>query len=274
MSSEASVGGLVVCATPIGNLADITLRVLNVLARADVLACEDTRHSRILLAHHGIRPAELLSYHEHNEPGRTTELIERMRAGARVALLSDAGMPLICDPGFHLVRASIEASLPVQVLPGASSPLCALVLSGLPVERFRFVGFLPRRRSELEHVLTRTAETLVAFESPRRLGSTLALLAEHDSTRVVAVCRELTKRHEEVRRGAAGELAGHYGRQPPRGEVVLVVGQAPAQAAAIHDAVAALRGLVAAGARARPAAAAVGKLTGLSANELYRELTR
>jgi 16S rRNA (cytidine1402-2'-O)-methyltransferase len=274
MSTSPPGGGLLVCATPIGNLADVTLRTLEALAGADVLACEDTRHTRILLERHSITPTELLSYHEHNERGRCNELIARMRAGATVALISDAGMPLISDPGFQLVRASIAAALAVQVLPGPSSVLCALVLSGLPAERFRFVGFLPRKGTELLRTLTRTPETLVAFQSPRRLAGTLELLAGHDPDRPVAVCRELTKRHEEVRRGSAAVLARHYHSQPARGEVVLVVGEAPAQAAAIEDALEALRGLVAAGARARPAAVALGKLTGLSANELYRELTR
>jgi 16S rRNA (cytidine1402-2'-O)-methyltransferase len=273
MSASPRVGELVLCATPIGNLADITLRALEELGRADVLACEDTRHTRTLLRHHGLDRVELASYHEHNETARAGELVSRIRSGSTVALLSDAGMPLISDPGFVLVRECIAASLPVRVLPGASAPLCALVLSGLPAERFRFVGFLPRKGSERERVLTRTQETLVAFESPRRLTGTLELLAESDPRRPVAVCRELTKRHEEVRRGAAGELAHHYRDQPARGEVVLVVGAAAAQTPALEDALIALHELVAAGARARPAAAALGRLTGLGANELYRRLT-
>ena len=273
MSSSQHPGELVLCATPIGNLGDITLRALEELAQADVLACEDTRHTRLLLRRHGIEPVELLSYHEHNETARAAELLARIRGGSIVVLLSDAGMPLISDPGFVLVRECIAASLPVRVLPGASAPLCALILSGLPAERFRFVGFLPRKGSEREHTLTRTQETLVAFESPRRLTGTLELLAERDPDRPVAVCRELTKRHEEVRRGAAVELASHYRDRPARGEVVLVIGAAPAQTPALEDALVTLRDLVAAGARARPAAAALGRLTGFGANELYRQLT-
>ena len=274
MSSIPHPGELILCATPIGNLADITLRVLEELTKADVLACEDTRHTRLLLRRHGIEPAQLLSYHEHNETARSAELVARIRAGSIVALLSDAGMPLISDPGFALVRECIAASLPVRVLPGASAPLCALVLSGLPTGRFRFVGFLPRKGAERERILTGTPETLVAFESPRRLTGTLELLAEHDPQRPVAVCRELTKLHEEVNRGTATELAGHYRAQPARGEVVLVVGAALARTLELGEALTALGELVAAGARARPAAAVLGRLTGFSANELYRQLTR
>jgi 16S rRNA (cytidine1402-2'-O)-methyltransferase len=266
---------LVVCPTPIGNLEDITLRVLGALREADVVACEDTRRTRVLLERHGIKRAAggMISYHEHNERRRAEELVERMRAGATVALVSDAGMPLISDPGFPLVRACAEAGLTVEVLPGPSSVLSALVASGLPAERWRFVGFLPRARAECERVLVNTEETLVAFESPRRLRGTLALLAECDPGWRVAVCRELTKLHEEVRRGSAAELAAHYGAHPPKGEVVLVVGAPPARERSRVQALTALRELVDAGARARPAAKAVAKLTGMGANELYRELT-
>jgi 16S rRNA (cytidine1402-2'-O)-methyltransferase len=273
----AAVGRLVVCATPIGNLQDVTLRVLDALREADVVACEDTRHTKVLLDRHAIA-AKLVSYHEHNERARASELTERVRAGERVALVSDAGMPLISDPGFALVRACLEAGLRVEVLPGPSSVLSALVASGLPAERWRFVGFLPRKRAERERLLDHTTETLVAFESPRRLAATLAQLAERDPHRPLAVCRELTKLHEEVRRGSAAELADYYGENAPRGEVVLVVGAAAGASAndpAGHaEALAALRALVDAGARPRPAATVVSKLTGVTANELYRQLTR
>jgi 16S rRNA (cytidine1402-2'-O)-methyltransferase len=271
---RAAAGGLVVCPTPIGNLEDVTLRVLAVLGSAAVVACEDTRHTRVLLRRHGIVPARLLSYHEHNERERAAELVARMRAGDTVALVSDAGTPLISDPGFELVRATLAAGLPVQALPGPSAAVTALVAAGLPAERWRFVGFLPRRRAELERVLLGSPETLVAFESPRRLASTLAALAAHDPRRRVAVCRELTKLHEEVRRGGAAELAAHYEGHPPRGEVVLVLEGGPPAEAGVVAAVGALRGLVDAGARARPAAAVVARLTGSSANELYRELLK
>jgi 16S rRNA (cytidine1402-2'-O)-methyltransferase len=270
--AQAAVGRLVVCPTPIGNLEDVTARVLAALSHADVLACEDTRHTKVLLDRYGI-DARLLSLHEHNERARAEELTQRVRDGAVVGLVSDAGTPLISDPGFALVRACIAAGLPVEVLPGPSSVLTALIASGLPVDRWRFVGFLPRARRELQAVLAEAPETLVAFESPRRLAATLAVLAESDAARPVAVCRELTKLHEEVRRGTAGELAAHYRASPARGEVVLVCGAAPRGRARRDEALAALGDLVGAGARARPAAAAVGRLTGLSANELYRELT-
>jgi 16S rRNA (cytidine1402-2'-O)-methyltransferase len=275
-SAGASVGRLVVCPTPIGNLEDVTLRVLAALREADTVACEDTRHTKLLLDRHGIA-AKLASYHEHNERARAEELVERIRDGAVVALVSDAGMPLISDPGFSLVHACIEADLQVEVLPGPSAVPTALVASGLPAERWRFVGFLPRKRAERERLLERTEETLVAFESPRRLAVTLEQLAGFDPDRPLAVCRELTKLHEEVRRGTAAELAEYYAENVPRGEVVLVVGAAGSGSGSAPpgkdaDALAVLRELVDAGARARPAAKVVAKLTGVSANELYQQL--
>jgi 16S rRNA (cytidine1402-2'-O)-methyltransferase len=270
--AEAAVGRLVVCPTPIGNLDDVTLRVLSTLGQADLIACEDTRHTRVLLDRHGIR-ARLVSFHEHNERARAQELVRRMREGALVALVSDAGTPLVSDPGFALVRAAIAAEIPLEVLPGPSAALTALVASGLPVDRWRFVGFLPRARRELESLLAEAAETLVAFESPRRLAASLGALAARDPGRPVAVCRELTKLHEEVRRGSAAELAEHYRDHPARGEVVLVCGAAAPGTPRREEALAALRELIEAGAKPRPAAAAIGRLTGLAANELYRELT-
>ena len=204
-------GRLVVCPTPIGNLEDITLRVLAALREADVVACEDTRRTRVLLDRYGVK-ARLLSYHEHNERARAAELVERMREGATVALVSDAGMPLVSDPGFLLVRGCVAAGLPVEVLPGPSAPITALVASGLPAAEWRFQGFLPRKRAELETVLREPGGTLVAFESPRRVPATLAAVAALEPERQVAVCRELTKAHEEVVRGSAAELAERYAR--------------------------------------------------------------
>jgi 16S rRNA (cytidine1402-2'-O)-methyltransferase len=266
-------GRLIVCPTPIGNLEDITLRVLAALREADVVACEDTRRSQVLLDRHGVRAKTLLSYHEHNERERAGELVARMLAGDTVALISDAGMPLVSDPGYPLVQACVAAGVRVEVLPGPSSVVSALVLADLPVGRWCFVGFLPRKRTELQRLLEGAAETLVAFESPQRLAGTLAGLAESDPERPVAVCRELTKLHEEVRRGSAAELAGYYAEHPPRGEIVVVVGAAPARRGDLEQGLTELRALVAAGARARPAAGVVARLTGLSANELYRALT-
>ncbi len=271
-SPQAPSGRLVVCPTPIGNLDDVTLRVLTTLTEADVVACEDTRHTRLLLERHGIS-AELVSFHEHNERSRARRLVARIAAGEVVALVSDAGTPLVSDPGFELVRECLAAGVAVEVLPGPSAAVTALVASGLPAERWSFVGFLPRSRGELERLLADAPETLIAYESPRRLAATLELLAARDPDRPVAVCRELTKLHEEVRRGSAAELAAHYREHPARGEIVLVCGAAPPGRANLEDAVGALRALTAAGAKARPAAAALAGLTGLSANELYRQLT-
>jgi 16S rRNA (cytidine1402-2'-O)-methyltransferase len=272
--AQAAVGRLVVCPTPIGNLDDVTLRVLDVLRHADVIACEHPRHTRVLLDRHGVEAGRLVSFHEHNERARAGELLQRVRDGALLALVSDAGTPLISDPGYALVRGCLAAGLPLEVLPGPSAVVTALVASGLPADRWRFVGFLPRARAEREALLAGAVQTLVAFESPRRLAATLGLLAAHDPARDAAVCRELTKLHEEIRRGRADELAAHYREHAPRGEVVLVCGGArEAGAPGREQALAALRDLVDAGARPRPAAAAVGRLTGLTANALYRELT-
>ncbi|HET7047817.1 MAG TPA: 16S rRNA (cytidine(1402)-2'-O)-methyltransferase [Solirubrobacteraceae bacterium] len=265
-------GRLVVCPTPIGNLEDVTLRVLAALRDADIIACEDTRRTRVLLDRYGVR-AHLVSYHEHNESERAAELVQRMRDGAVVALVSDAGMPLVSDPGYVLVAGCVAAGLAVEVLPGPSAAIAALVASALPADRWRFVGFLPRKRGELVEVFG-SPETLVAFESPRRVAASLRALAGLDPERPVAVCRELTKVHEEVVRGPAAELAARYADEPPRGEVVLVVGAAPAVAGDVGPALEALRRLVDAGAKPRPAAAVVAELTGVSANALYRALTQ
>jgi 16S rRNA (cytidine1402-2'-O)-methyltransferase len=266
-------GRLIVCPTPIGNLEDITLRVLAALREADVVACEDTRRTRILLDRYGVN-ASLVAYHEHNEPERAAELVRRMHNGDTVALVSDAGMPLVSDPGFVLVRACVAAGLAVEVLPGPSAAIAALVASALPSDRWRFVGFLPRKRGELEQVFG-SRETLVAFESPRRVAASLALLAELDPSRRVAVCRELTKVHEEVVRGTAAELAARYAVEGPRGEVALVVGPAPAPIDLdLTPALAAVRRLVESGAKPRVAASVVAELTGAAANALYRALTQ
>jgi 16S rRNA (cytidine1402-2'-O)-methyltransferase len=267
-----SAGGrLIVCPTPIGNLEDVTLRVLAALREADLVACEDTRRTRVLLDRYGVA-GKLVSYHEHNERARSDELIARMQQGAVVALVSDAGMPLVSDPGLILVRACVAAGLGVEVLPGPSAALSALVASALPAERWQFVGFLPRKRSELQAVL-RIPETVVAFESPRRIGATLALLAESDPDRQGAVCRELTKLHEEVVRGTAAELAARYAGEPPKGEIVLVLGPATPTETDLRGPLDALRRLVEAGAKPRTAATVVAELTGTGANALYRALT-
>jgi 16S rRNA (cytidine1402-2'-O)-methyltransferase len=258
-------GRLVVIPTPIGNLEDITLRALSALRDADVIACEDTRRTRVLLDRFGVS-APLVSYHEHNEEARARELVGRMQGGEVVALVSDAGMPLVSDPGFVLLRESVAAGIAVEVLPGASAVITALVASGLPSAEWRFLGFLPRKQGELASALS-SPETLVAFESPKRLAKALAAI---DPSREVAVCRELTKMHEEIVRGPAGELAARYASDPPRGEIVLVVGPAEDVTDAVSDeARDAFRTLVDAGAKRRAAASVVARLTGASANALY-----
>ncbi|HTX30940.1 MAG TPA: 16S rRNA (cytidine(1402)-2'-O)-methyltransferase [Solirubrobacteraceae bacterium] len=263
-------GRLIVCPTPIGNLEDVTLRVLAALRDADVVACEDTRRTRVLLDRYGVK-ARLVSYHEHNEAQRARELVGLMSGGSVVALVSDAGTPLVSDPGFLLVQACVAAGLEVEVLPGPSAVLSALVASGLPAERWRFVGFLPRKRGELEGVF-RSPETVVAFESPRRVAASLRVLASLDPERPVVVARELTKVHEEVVRGSAASLAGRFEASPPRGEVAVVVGGAASETMDSGPAVEAVRRLVEAGARPRVAASVVAELTGLGANELYRSV--
>ena len=256
-------GRLIVCPTPIGNLEDVTLRVLSSLREADLVACEDTRRTRVLLDRYGVS-AKLVSYHEHNERARSAELVKRMRDGATVALVSDAGMPLVSDPGFVLVQACVAAGLAVEVLPGPSAALAALVASALPADHWHFAGFLPRKRGELEAL----------FESPKRIASSLAVLAVELGERPVAVCRELTKIHEEIVRGTAAEVAARYADAPPKGEVALVVGPASSgPRGELEPALAALRKLVDAGAKPRPAAGVVAELTGVPANEMYRALT-
>src|SRR3954467_10118491 len=261
---------LAVCATPIGNLEDVTLRVLDELRSAAVVLCEDTRHTRVLLDRHGIT-ARLLSYHEHNEAKRTAELLPRLEAGERIALVSDAGLPGISDPGARLIAAALEAGVPVTVLPGPSAVETALVASGFAGERDQVAGYLPRGEGALDALwreLARWIWPVVAFESPQRLPRTLRSLAAALPARPVAVCRELTKRFGEVARGTAGELAERYA-EPPKGEIVLVLGPAerevdePAGAEAVVE-------LVRAGLPRRQAADLVARLTGASKNALFR----
>ena len=258
---------LAVCATPIGNLDDVTLRVLEELRSAGVVLCEDTRHTRGLLQRHGIE-AKLLSYHEHNEAARTAELVPRLEAGERIALVSDAGMPGISDPGARLVRAALDAGVPVTVLPGASSVETALVASGLVGERYQFLGFLPRGEKDWA-ALAGVPWPTVAFESPQRLPATLRSLAAAEPEREVAVCRELTKRFEEVVRGTAAELAARFA-EPPKGEIVLVLGPGKKTEPDADAAVAAVSELVEAGVPRKRAADLVARLTGVARNRLYR----
>lgn len=262
---------LAICATPIGNLDDVTLRLLAELRAADVVLAEDTRHTRGLLERHGVE-ARLLSYHEHNEKARVAELLPRLTAGERMALVSDAGMPAISDPGARLVRAALDAGVPVTVLPGPSAVETALVGSGLASGRYAFVGFLPRKAGELDALWRETSAwgmPVVAFESPHRVAASLRSLASLDPGREVAVCRELTKRFEEIARGTAAELAERFDA-PPKGEVTLVVAAGAVDGADPDAARAAVAELVAAGSPRRVAADVVARLTGLGRNELYR----
>jgi 16S rRNA (cytidine1402-2'-O)-methyltransferase len=262
---------LAVCATPIGNLDDVTLRVLEELRAADVVLCEDTRHTRGLLERHAI-DARLLSYHEHNEAARTAELLPRLEAGERIALVSDAGMPGINDPGARIVRAALDAGVPVTVLPGPSAVETALVASGLVGERYQFLGFLPRGGAALAALweqLRAWRWPAVAFESPQRLPATLASLAAADPERPVAVARELTKRYEEVVHGTAAELAARFA-EAPKGEITLVIGGAAAEEPDEGEALAAVAELVAAGLPRKRAAELVSRLTGVARNRLYR----
>lgn len=262
-----------VCATPIGNLEDVTLRVLRELAEADLVLCEDTRRTRILLERHGIE-ARVASIDRRHEARRTAEVLPRLVDGARIALVSDAGLPGISDPGSRLISAALERGVPVVVLPGPSAVETALVASGLVADRYAFVGFVPRTaagRNRLWEELRAAVWPAVAFESPRRLPETLRSLAGAAPERPAAVCRELTKRFEEVVRGSAAELATRFA-EPPRGEITLVVGPAGGGGAAGEDerALAAVGELVAAGASRRTAASVVARLTGASPNRLYR----
>lgn len=216
---------LTVVPTPIGNRQDITLRAIEALRSADVVAAEDTRHSGLLLQHLGLSKP-FVSLHEHNESRRSEELVERIARGEKIALISDAGMPGISDPGFRLIRACTERGLPVTVLPGPSAVITALVGSGFPTDRFFFGGFLPvksgRREAELSRAAAR-AETSVYFESPHRIVRSLEVLAGVCPDRAVCVARELSKAFEDYRRGTPGELVAHFTAHPPKGEITLVI---------------------------------------------------
>jgi 16S rRNA (cytidine1402-2'-O)-methyltransferase len=272
--SSPRPGVLVVCPTPIGNLSDVTLRLLEELRRADVVACEDTRRTRILLERHGIS-APLLAVHEHNEAARAGELVERIRSGQRVALATDAGMPAVSDPGARIVAAVAAAGLSVTVLPGPSAVTAAVAASGLGGSGFVFAGFLPRPAAKAAAEIRRLDACglpVVAFESPQRVPATLAALAEAQPDRRAAVCRELTKLHEQVERGRLADLAELFAA-PPKGEITLVLAAARAAADAADVPEDALAELVAA-VGARRAAALASRLTGVPRNRLYRASTK
>jgi 16S rRNA (cytidine1402-2'-O)-methyltransferase len=267
-------GTLFLVGTPIGNLGDITDRARTTLASADVVAAEDTRRTGRLLATLGIR-RRLVSFFEGNERERTEELLARLREGATVAVVSDGGMPGISDPGFRLVRASVQEGIDVRVVPGPSAAIAALVVSGLPADRFVFEGFLPRRRADRRRRLEKSAtdpRTLVLFESPRRVAALLRDVVDVLGDRPVAMCRELTKLHEEVVRGAASEVLARVSEAEPKGEVVIVLGGAPSRSGDVAAAVDEAHELVSSGARPREAARVAAARHAVSANDVYRAL--
>lgn len=268
-----TTGTLVLAATPIGDPRDAAPRLSHELATANLVAAEDTRRLKRLLAALDVTPSgSILSYHEHNEAARTPELVERLVAGDRVVVVTDAGMPSVSDPGFRLVAAAVEAGIRVTCVPGPSAVLMALAVSGLPVDRFCFDGFLPRKAGERARVLAEVADerrTMVFFEAPHRLGDTLAAMRDaFGPTRRAAVCRELTKTYEEVRRGTLAELA-EWAADGVRGEITVVVAGAERVVGSVEDAVTGIRQRVADGERLKDVCADVAARTGLSKKALY-----
>lgn len=271
--TEGGTGTLFVVSTPIGNMGDFSFRAVETLRAVDLVLAEDTRHSGQLLKRYDIS-AKLLAYHEHNEAKTTPRLVERLLAGESMALITDAGTPILSDPGGRLVAAAIEAGITVAPIPGASALLAALVTSGLPAERFTFFGFLPRSGGDRQSALAELTEldhTAVLYEAPNRVASTLAdVEAGGGGDRPVAVAREMTKQFEETRRGTVTELRAYYEEHPPRGEVVIVLGGAPARVveeAQIRERVRALRG---SGMSAKDTAAQVAKELGVSRRVAYQ----
>lgn len=272
------MGKLVLCGTPIGNLEDTSPRVLRALESADVVACEDTRRTRKLLTHFGIRAKELVVYRDDNERRRAAELMERLTKGATVVLVSDAGMPGLSDPGYRLVRACVEQGVEVGVVPGPTASVSALAVSGLPPGRFVFEGFLPRKTGDRRRRVAELAaeeRTIVVFESPHRIEESLADLLEGLGDRPAALVRELTKLHEEVRRGLLSELLAGVKSGPPKGEMVIVIG------GAIHENKGKLppaelakrvRALIDAGADRKEAMSQVARDTGARRREVFDAL--
>lgn len=267
--------GLYMVSTPIGAARDITLRALDVLAGADGLAAEDTRTLRRLMTIHGIalRGRRIVALHDHNEAAGAEALVARLREGGSLAYASEAGTPLVSDPGFRLVQSAIAAGVPVHAVPGASALLAALVVSGLPSDRVLFAGFAPSTRVARQKWLAEimaVPATAVIYESPRRVGDLLTDLCDHDADRGVVLCRELTKRFEEVRRGSAREVLEGLPPEGLRGEVVLLVDRAEARPADPAQAAAMLARLAEAGISTRDAVQQVAAATGLNRREVYR----
>lgn len=272
-SPNKGAGQLVVTSTPIGNLGDLSPRARTCLETAEMIACEDTRHTGLMLHRLGITHGKLISYHDHSSPAVAAGIIKALEYGATIALVSDAGTPLLSDPGYKLVDACLERGLQVVAVPGPSALLAALVTAGLPTDRFFFAGFLPQQKSRRQRELASLADldaTLVFYESPRRLLACLADMEAHLPMREIAVARELTKHHEETRRGTARSLIAHYEMHPPKGEIVVMAG--PCQTEAEPDPVD-LAAMVAAemanGASHRDAARNVAQATGLPRSRIY-----
>jgi 16S rRNA (cytidine1402-2'-O)-methyltransferase len=268
-------GVLWIVGTPIGNLGDLSPRALEVLGSVDLVACEDTRRTGRLLAASGVQ-VPMRSFFEGNETERLPELLDRLRAGGSLALVTDGGMPSVSDPGYRLVAACADEGIDVRVVPGPSAAIAALVVSGLPTDRFAFEGFLPRKAGDRARRLEAVRDdprTLVVFESPRRVAVLLREVARTLGDRRVAVARELTKLHEEVLRGSASELAAVLAERAPKGEVVVVIeGKRASGSPDLTESVGEARELVASGMRPRDAAKAVSTRRGVGANDLYRAL--
>lgn len=267
-------GTLYLVATPIGNLEDITLRALRILKEVDLIACEDTRHSRKLLNHYGITTA-LTAYHQHNEEPKAERLLEKLQNGKSIALISDAGTPGISDPGYRIVVACRNAGLSVVAIPGPSALISALAISGLPTDSFTFAGFLPAKSTARREALARLraeSRTTLFYEAPHRLGETLAeIVAELGEGREVAVARELTKMHEELVRGRAGEVQSHFAAHEIKGEIVLLIGPATDAGTPTMTVKEALAQLLSEGMLLRQAVKQVAKAYGLPGDEVYKE---
>ncbi|MDN5837692.1 MAG: 16S rRNA (cytidine(1402)-2'-O)-methyltransferase [Yaniella sp.] len=274
-AAEQALAPLTLAATPIGNLGDLTDRVKEVLRQADIIAAEDTRSLHKLLHAAGVQTqATVVSHHEHNEVDSAAGLIDAVRSGQRVVFVPEAGMPAISDPGYRLTQEAIAANIPVTVAPGVSAAITALVLSGLPTDRFAFEGFLPRKAGDKANVLSALADetrSLIFYESPHRTAATLeSMVKVFGEDRLAAVARELTKFHEEIARGSLSELVEWAQSKTLKGEIVIVVGPAPeAEPASFEAALAQVRTSVADGERLKSATREVAKRTGHSARELY-----
>ncbi|HXT56161.1 MAG TPA: 16S rRNA (cytidine(1402)-2'-O)-methyltransferase [Candidatus Eisenbacteria bacterium] len=266
-------GSLYIVPTPIGNLEDITFRAVRVLKEVDLIAAEDTRHTQVLLNHYDIRTS-VTSYHEHNERGKARELVEQLRQGRSIALLSDAGTPMISDPGYRLVVEAIRAGVQVIPLPGPSAVTAALSAAGLPTDRFGFEGFLPAKKSERRsalEALKKDTKTLIFYEAPHRLKETLADMAEIFGDREVAIGREISKVHEEFLRGALREILATIEQQTVRGEITLVVQGATSGAPVTEEGVISeIRQLAENGMRVKEISELVGAHHGISKREVYR----